>query len=121
MGAPTVLRADLLPLLLRGRLRVSVLGHARELFDVHVFLVAEQLAELALEGLEAHFARRPILRRIDVGGAVCGLRLIQRRPNEPLEAALTRGREALAGVGRFEAADLIREQRLAHYARDRRR
>jgi predicted transcriptional regulator len=38
-----------------------------------------------------------------------------------LDAALKRGREALAGVGSFESADLIREQRLARDAGDRRR
>lgn len=38
-----------------------------------------------------------------------------------LDAALQRGRDALAGVGSFESADLIREQRLERDARDRRR
>ena len=38
-----------------------------------------------------------------------------------LRAALERGREALAGVGSFESADLIREQRRARDAGDRRR
>jgi predicted transcriptional regulator len=41
--------------------------------------------------------------------------------SDTLEAALARGREALAGVGGFESAELIREQRLAHDAGDRRR
>jgi predicted transcriptional regulator len=40
---------------------------------------------------------------------------------ETLGAALRRGREALAGVGSFESADLVREQRLALDADDRRR
>ena len=40
---------------------------------------------------------------------------------ESLTAALERGRDALAGVGRFESADLIREQRQARDAGDRRR
>ena len=38
-----------------------------------------------------------------------------------LEAALTRGREALASVGAFESSELIREQRRIHDAGDRRR
>jgi predicted transcriptional regulator len=38
-----------------------------------------------------------------------------------LEAALRRGREALAEAGAFESADLIHEQRLEHDAVDRRR
>lgn len=40
---------------------------------------------------------------------------------DALGAALQRGREALAGVGAFESADLIREQRRARDAGDRRR
>jgi len=40
---------------------------------------------------------------------------------DALEAALMRGREALASVGAFESAELIREQRLARDADDRRR
>jgi predicted transcriptional regulator len=40
---------------------------------------------------------------------------------DALEAALKRGREALAGVGSFESGDLIREERLARDAGDRRR
>lgn len=43
-------------------------------------------------------------------------------PNiERLDAALERGRDALAGAGAFESAELIRAQRLAHDADDRRR
>jgi hypothetical protein len=40
---------------------------------------------------------------------------------ETLDAAVRRGREALAGVGAFESAELIREQRDARDADDRRR
>jgi predicted transcriptional regulator len=38
-----------------------------------------------------------------------------------IDAALERGRAALAGAGSFEAAELIRAEREAHDARDRRR
>jgi Ribbon-helix-helix protein, copG family len=37
------------------------------------------------------------------------------------DAALARGREALAGAGPFESAQLIRAERDAHDAADRRR
>lgn len=40
---------------------------------------------------------------------------------ESLNAALERGRNALAGAGRFESAELIREQRQSRDASDRRR
>jgi predicted transcriptional regulator len=39
----------------------------------------------------------------------------------PLDAALDRGRAALAGAGAFESADLIRSERDSRDARDRRR
>ena len=42
-------------------------------------------------------------------------------PVEALDAALERAREALVDIGSFESADLIREQRLAQDADDRRR
>lgn len=38
-----------------------------------------------------------------------------------IDAALERGRVALAGVGSFESAELIREEREVRDARDRRR
>lgn len=38
-----------------------------------------------------------------------------------IDAALTRGRAALAGIGSFEAAELIRDERERRDARDRRR
>ncbi len=40
---------------------------------------------------------------------------------DALDAALKRGRDALAGVGAFESAEVIREQRQARDANDRRR
>jgi predicted transcriptional regulator len=38
-----------------------------------------------------------------------------------IDAALERGRAALAGVGSFESAELVRAERDGHDARDRRR
>ena len=38
-----------------------------------------------------------------------------------LDAALARGRAALAGTGAFESSDLIRSERASRDARDRRR
>lgn len=72
---PAVQRADLFSLLFRGRLRVVVGDHARELPDVLVFVVAEQLAALSLEALEAWTRRRPYHRRLTAGGAIVGVRL----------------------------------------------
>lgn len=73
-----------------------------------------------------------LLRRIDREAQARGTsrsRFLQEAARHQLEwpsadslgAALKRGREALAGVGGFESADVIREQRLARDASDRRR
>jgi outer membrane protein assembly factor BamB len=72
---PDVQRSDLFSLLFRGRVRVAVGEEERELPDVFVFLVAEQLAHLAQEALEAWTRRRPYHRRLTVGGAILGIRL----------------------------------------------
>ena len=74
-GAAAVQRADLFALLFRGKLRFAVGEHAREIPDLFVFPVAEQLVTLTTEMLEAWVARRAYHRRLSVGGALVGLRL----------------------------------------------
>jgi outer membrane protein assembly factor BamB len=73
-GAPSILRADLLGLLARGRLRVHAFDHVRELGDVHVVLVAEQLARLALEAARGLSQGRALFKKVFVGGALVGVR-----------------------------------------------
>jgi len=98
-----VLRSDLLSLLFIGRIRVSVGGHFREIPDVHVFLVAEQLAHMALEGLEAAVQGRPYVRKLEVGGAVCGVRMAVGRGHAgQAGATITLGRTASSGMRRIE-------------------
>lgn len=75
MTETTVLRTDLFALLFRGKLRVIVGEHARELPEVFVFLVAEQLVDLVLDALQAAALNRPYYRRLTTGGAVCAVRL----------------------------------------------
>ncbi|MFS8068026.1 MAG: PQQ-binding-like beta-propeller repeat protein, partial [Byssovorax sp.] len=76
LAASSALRADLFALLFRGRLKITVGDHARELpEDVFVFLVAEQLAAMTLEALEAWTRGRPYYRRLTAGGAICGVKL----------------------------------------------
>jgi hypothetical protein len=75
-AAQTALRADLFALLFRGRLRITVGDHQRELpDDVFVFLVAEQLSVMTLEALDAWTRGRPYYRRLTAGGAICGVKL----------------------------------------------
>ena len=82
-----VLKADLLALLVRGRFRISALSHTRELPDVHVFLLAEQLARLVLEALEAQACGRTFWRKVQIGNAVCGIRLGSGHVVDAAEAA----------------------------------
>lgn len=74
-GAAAVQRPDLFSLLFRGKLRVTVGEHARDLHDVFVFPLAEQLVAMTAEMLEAWAARRSYHRRLTVSGAMLGLRL----------------------------------------------
>src|SRR5262249_17916542 len=67
--APAVLRADLFALLFRGRIRITVGDHARELPDVFVFPLAEQLVALAMDMVEAWTRGRPYYRRLSAFGA----------------------------------------------------
>jgi hypothetical protein len=73
-----------------------------------------------------------LLARIDAEAAARGTnrsRFLQQAAQRELglpsaaaiEAALARGRRALESAGRFESADVIRRDRLARDARDRRR
>lgn len=96
----SILRTDLLGLLTRGKLRVTALEHTRELPDVHLYLVVEQLARFAVDALEAFAAGRAIWKKTQVGGAVIGVRLLTRASGDP-RLALTLG--AAPGSGRSES------------------
>lgn len=112
--APPVQRADLFSLLFRGRLRVAVGDHARELPDVLVFVVAEQLTALALEALEAWTRARPYHRRVTIGGALLGVRvhgeggasLTLGLPRALPDGRGDRGREERAHTWTFPAVDV---------------
>jgi outer membrane protein assembly factor BamB len=72
---PAVMRADLLSLLMRGRLRVVIGEHARDLPEVLVFLLAEQLVSMTADAVEAWTRGAALHRRVTVGGAICGIRV----------------------------------------------
>jgi outer membrane protein assembly factor BamB len=91
-------RADLASLLFKGKIRLVVGGAQRELSDVFVFLVAEQLVAVTLDALDGWIRGRPSYRRLTVGGAICGVRLtsdgaasltlgVPRRPSSRLAAS----------------------------------
>jgi outer membrane protein assembly factor BamB len=91
---PAVLRTDLFALLVRGRLRLAIGEHQRELPDVFVVLIAEQLATILEGALLAWSHGRAFHRRTPVGGAICAIRL-----NPRGQACLT------LGLQRDHAAD----------------
>ena len=75
---PSVETSDLHALLGRGRLRAVVRGRAKELGEVHSFLVAERLVELGKQVLEAWERGKPLHLRTAIGGAdgpMVGVRL----------------------------------------------
>jgi outer membrane protein assembly factor BamB len=100
-----VLRADLLALLFKGRVRFTVGDRTRELADVFVFVLAEQLAELAFAALEAWTHGRAFHRRLAAGGAICGVRL---DPRGAASVTLGGGRATAewAGTWTFPAVDV---------------
>lgn len=103
----SVLRADLFPLLFRGRVRVAVGDHARELpEDVFVFLLAEQLTQMTLEATEAWTRGRSYYRRLMAGSAICGVKLAEGGAAS-LTLGLPRdGRRAGAHPWTFPAVDV---------------
>ncbi|MBX3181722.1 MAG: PQQ-binding-like beta-propeller repeat protein [Polyangiaceae bacterium] len=70
----SVERADLHALLGLGQLEVSKNGKTARLSDVHLFLIAERLVQIADDLLEAWRSGRALMRRFEVGGARFGLR-----------------------------------------------
>jgi hypothetical protein len=70
----TVERADLLGLLVRGKLRIAVGDRTRALGETFAFLFAEQLLTLSAEVLEAWEQGRSYYRRVDLFGIMLGVR-----------------------------------------------
>jgi len=101
-----VQRADLFALLFRGKLRVVVGEHARELSDVFVFLFAEQLVELAMEAVGAWAIGRAYYRRLTIGGAICAVR-VQGEGHASLTIGVPRrGNDERGHVWTFPAVDV---------------
>lgn len=71
---PSAARSDLLPLLFRGRLELSLRGRARPLGEGFVFLAVEALLALAAELLDAHETGSVAHRRVEL----LGVRLVAR-------------------------------------------
>jgi outer membrane protein assembly factor BamB len=68
-------RADLHALLFRGKMRAEVRGRGIDMGEVHPFLFAEQLVDVARRALEAWERGRPFHMRREAGGAVFGVRI----------------------------------------------
>lgn len=103
---PAVLRADLFALLFRGRLRLTMGDRVRELPDVFVFPLAEQLAALTLEMVEAWTRGRPYYRRLTACGAILGLKLDGEGAASLTLGVPRRREEARAQTWTFPAVDV---------------
>ncbi len=77
---PEVERADLLGMLVRGSIRVTVADRTRELGDAHPCLVAEQLVAIADGALDAWEAGRAWHRRVDAAGVLLAARVASAAP-----------------------------------------
>jgi outer membrane protein assembly factor BamB len=102
-AASTALRAELLPLLVRGRLRVVLGEHAREVSGLLVFLVADRLVSLTAEALAASARGRPYHRLVEAGDAMIGVRLDEHGAASLTLRASTNGRPV---AWTFPAMDL---------------
>lgn len=73
---PSVERADLHALLVRGRMRAEIRGRAIDIGEAYPFLFAERLLGLAKRALEAWERGQPFFARVDAGGPMLGLRTV---------------------------------------------
>ena len=73
---PSVERADLHALLVRGRMRAEIRGRSVDLGETYPFLFAERMLDLARRALDAWERGQPFFARVDAGGAMVGLRTV---------------------------------------------
>jgi outer membrane protein assembly factor BamB len=73
---PSVERADLHALLVRGRMRAEIRGRSVDLGEMYPFLFAERMLDLARRALDAWERGQPFFARVDAGGAMVGLRAV---------------------------------------------
>jgi outer membrane protein assembly factor BamB len=73
---PSVERADLHALLVRGRMRAEIRGRSVDLGEMYPFLFAERMLDLARRALDAWERGQPFFARVDAGGAMVGLRTV---------------------------------------------
>src|SRR5262249_13515125 len=103
---PAVLRADLFALLFRGRIRIAIGARSLEIPDVFVFPLAEQLAALALEMVEAWTRGRPYYRRVTAFGAIVGVKLASQGAASLTLGVPRRREEPRAQTWTFPAVDV---------------
>ncbi len=71
---PSVERADLHALLVRGRMRAEVRGRSLDLGVAYPFLFAERVLDLSRRALDAWERGQPFFARVDAAGVMIGLR-----------------------------------------------
>jgi len=73
---PSVERADLHALLVRGRMRAEIRGRSVDLGDTYPFLFAERVLDLARRALDAWERGQAFNARVEAGGVMIGLRAV---------------------------------------------
>lgn len=73
---PSVERADLHALLVRGRMRAEIRGRSVDVGEMYPFLFAERMLDLTRRALDAWERGQPFFARVDAGGAMIGLRCV---------------------------------------------
>ncbi|MBX3185658.1 MAG: PQQ-binding-like beta-propeller repeat protein [Labilithrix sp.] len=86
---PSVERADLHALLVRGRMRAEIRGRSIDLGETYPFLFAERLLDLGSRGLDAWERGQPFFARVEAGGVMVGLRASAAEGSGLPPAALT--------------------------------
>lgn len=113
---PSVERADLHALLVRGRMRAEIRGRSVDLGEMYPFLFAERMLDLARRGLDAWERGQPFFARVDAGGAMIGLRSIAAElppasltisPGSPSESAKLRRDRTVSTFPELSLFDVV--------------
>jgi outer membrane protein assembly factor BamB len=92
---PSVERADLHALLVRGRMRAEVRGRTLDLGEAFPFLFAERVLDLSRRALDAWERGQPFFARVDAAGIMIGLRAVAAEGAPPASLTLTPAAGAL--------------------------
>jgi outer membrane protein assembly factor BamB len=108
---PTVERADLHALLVRGRMRAEVRGRTLDLGEAYPFLFAERVLDLSRRALDAWERGQPFFARVDAAGVMIGLRAAAPGGSEAAPSSLTltpaKGTQDVPSIATFPELSLF--------------